>query len=84
MASRKSDPTLRDLFACVTVAEAAERWHVSQSAVTEAITRGKLDARKSGWVWLITTESLIRYWGKPDPPDLESVELTLPRWRRVA
>lgn len=82
--SRKSDPVLRDLFATVTIAEAAIRWHISQSAVKDAIIRGKLDARKSGWVWLITTESLIRYWGKPDPPDLERVEVVLPRWRRVS
>lgn len=83
MAKRDRDPVLRELFACVTIAEAAIRWHVSQSAVKDAIDRGKLDARKSGWVWLITTESLTRYWGKPEPPDTNSVELTLPRWRRV-
>lgn len=82
--ARKSDPVLRDLFATVTVSEAAERWHIHPNSVIDAITRGKLDARKSGWVWLITTESLIRYWGKPDPPDLKSVELTLPRWRRAS
>ena len=84
MASRKSDPVLRELFACVTVAEASERWHVHTNSVLAAIIAGKLDARKSGGVWLITTESLIRYWGKPEPPDLSSVEITLPRWRRVS
>ena len=82
--ARKSDPVLRDLFACVTIREAAERWHVSESAVQMAIDRGKLDARQSGSIWLVTTESLIRYWGKPEPPNLECVFLTFPRWRRVS
>lgn len=83
MSNRKSDLTLRDLFATVTAAEACARWHVSYRAVMAAIDRGKLDCRKSGGTWLITTESLNRYWGKPEPPDLDSVEFTLPRWRRV-
>ena len=82
--ARKSDPTMRDLFACVTANEAADRWHVSYNAIIAAIDRGKLDCRKSGGTWLITTESLIRYWGKPDPPNLDSVLFTLPRWRRAS
>lgn len=82
--NKKSDPVIRELFAVVTVKEACARWHVSDSAVQDAIVRGKLDARKSGWVWLITVESLIRYWGNPEPADMESVQLTLPRWRRSA
>lgn len=77
----KSNP-LRDLFAVMTVPEAAERFGVHVNTVREAMIAGKLDFRKSNGTWLITTDSLIRYWGAPKPANMETVELTLPMWRK--
>lgn len=76
------NPVLRDLFAVMTVAEAAERFHKHVNSVRDAMIAGKLDFRRSEGTYLITTDSLIKLWGKPDPANLETVELTLPMWRR--
>lgn len=78
------DPVLRDLFAVVTVKEAARRWKKHANTVKWAIAAGKLDCRKSGNVWLITYDSLVKLWGKPTLPDLTTVELVLPMWRKSA
>src|ERR1051326_3669440 len=61
----KMDPTLRDLFACMTIPEAAQRFHKHQNTVRWAIMKGKLDCRLSGNIWLITAYSLIKLWGEP-------------------
>lgn len=73
---------LRALFAVMTVPEAAKRFDKHINTVRDAMIRGKLDFRKSEGTFLITTESLIKYFGKPKPADLETVELTLPMWRK--
>jgi excisionase family DNA binding protein len=82
---RKSDSVLRDLFAVMTVNEAARRFAVHRNTVLAACDAGKFDFRKSEGTYLIRTESLIAYFGKPiDSADMESVELTLPMFRHVA
>ena len=79
---KDGDSPLRDLFAVMTVPEAAHRFEVHPNTVREAMIAGKLDFRKAGGIWLITTDSLIRYWGNPKPPDMDTVELTLPMWQK--
>ena len=79
---KKGDPVLRDLFATVTVAEASSRWGKHVKSVREAMIGGKLSYRRSGGTWLIQTESLVKLWGQPLPPDLQGVELVLPMWEK--
>lgn len=82
---RKTDSVLRDLFAVMTINEAARRFAVHRNTVLAACDAGKLDFRKSEGTYLVRTESLIAWFGKPvDAADMESVELTLPMWRHVA
>lgn len=79
---KNGDPVLRDLFATVTVAEASMRWNKHVTSVREAMIAGKLNYRRSGGTWLIQTESLIKLWGQPIPPDTDGVELVLPMWEK--
>lgn len=74
---------LRDLFAVVTVNEAAKRWNKHRNSVLEAMIQGKLDHRRSEGTWLITTESLIKLWGKPEPANLMECEFVLPIYRKM-
>ena len=73
---------MRDLFACMTVKEAANRFDKHENSVRAAMIAGKVDYRKSAGTYLITTESLIKLWGKPLPTQVDTVELTLPMWRK--
>jgi len=77
------DPVLRDLFAVMTVSEASVRFNRHVNTVRRAIMLGQVNCRLSGGTVLITTESLVRLWGKPDPPDLDNVELLLPMWQKT-
>lgn len=76
------DPAIRELFSLMTVTEAADRFGKHENTVLKAIDEGKLDCRKSGSIYLIRADSLIKLWGHPKPPDFGSVELTLPKWQR--
>lgn len=49
----------------LTIAEVAATWGVHRNHVLFAVYRGRLDARKSGRVWLITLESAKRVLGVP-------------------
>jgi len=79
--AEEKDPVLRDLFSVMTVHEAAARFDKHRNTVRQACIEGKLNYRASGQAILITTESLIRLWGPPVPPDLGSVQLILPLWK---
>lgn len=79
---KHGDPVLRDLFSVMTVTEAGARFNRHVNTVRKAMVLGQLDFRLSGGIWLITTASLVKLWGKPEPPDLDSVELLLPMWRK--
>lgn len=79
---KHGDPVLRDLFAVMTVSEAAVRFNRHTNTVRRVIMLGQLDCRLSGSTFLITTDSLVRLWGTPGPPDLDNVELILPMWRK--
>ncbi|WP_138751783.1 helix-turn-helix domain-containing protein [Paenibacillus sinopodophylli] len=51
------------LFAVYTSREAAELWGLSENTVTKWCNRGKFnsdEARKSGKVWLVTHDGMVR------------------------
>ncbi|OBZ08034.1 helix-turn-helix domain-containing protein [Bacillus sp. FJAT-26390] len=51
------------LFVVYTSREAAELWGLSENTVTKWISRGKFnpdEARKSGKVWLVTHDGMVR------------------------
>lgn len=56
------------IFACVTRAEAANLWDKWPSTVQNHIDNGRLVARKSGSIWLVSIDSLYHLWGKPPEP----------------
>lgn len=77
---QQRDSVLRDLFAVMTVSEVMRRYGKAHSTIQYRLDTGALDWRKEGGTILITTDSLIKLWGKPAPPDMSSVQLSLPIW----
>ncbi|MCM3783657.1 helix-turn-helix domain-containing protein [Neobacillus mesonae] len=66
---RKSQ--LPALFVVYTSREAAEKWRLSDNTVTQWCNRGRFkcnEARKSGKVWLVTHDGMLRLAG-PMPDD---------------
>lgn len=59
--------SLPPLFSVLTSREAAEEWKLSENTVTQWCNRGKFlptEARKSGKVWLVTLEGMVRITGR--------------------
>lgn len=65
---------LTPTFQVVTVPEAAHMWQRHPLTIRRALDaqRRRLVGRKSGGVWLITVDSLLRRWGDPVLPFPES------------
>lgn len=51
-----------------TLAEACRMYGKDRKTVLYAIDTGNLAARKEGGIWLISTASLMSYWGRPTYP----------------
>ena len=51
----------------ITTSEAAERWGLDDSTIRHAIRSGRIredERKKSGWVWLVSTEAVKRLYGE--------------------
>ncbi|PWV92039.1 helix-turn-helix protein [Paenibacillus cellulosilyticus] len=67
MSEQEGKPILPPLFSVLTSREAAEEWGLSDNTVTQWCNRGKFlpnEARKSGKVWLVTLEGMMRITGR--------------------
>lgn len=53
------------LYAVLTISEASKVWHYHKVTIRRAIDTGRLVARKSNNVWLITANSLYEAFGEP-------------------
>jgi len=53
------------LYTVVTLTEAARRWKRHPMTIRRHIDSGRLCARKSDHIWLISVDSLIELWGGP-------------------
>ena len=53
------------LHQVVTVREAAELWGYHPRTSQLAINLGRINARKSGCIWLVSTASLLQHYGSP-------------------
>ena len=71
MQTTTDNPTLL----VITAAEAAKISMLSRNALTDAIRRGALPARRSGRVWLVSIEDLLRYQGGRHWPHMWPEEL---------
>lgn len=52
-----------NLYDVMTLVEVCETWGVQRMTVLMAIYRDKVDGRKSGKTWLISTKSCIEHFG---------------------
>ena len=58
------------LKSVISAGEASQIWGLSRNAVSDAIRRGALPARKSGRVWLVTIADMLTYQHGRYFPDL--------------
>lgn len=56
----------------VTVPEICAIWHKTRKTVDMQIAKGRLAARQSvvGNTWLVSTDSVVTLWGKPERSEL--------------
>lgn len=62
----------KKIFTVYSSREAAELWKLSENTVTQWINRGRFEpyeARKSGKVWLVTREGMVRITGREPEED---------------
>lgn len=63
---------IMDVYSVTTISEVSKLWYLSRTAILYAIDAGLITARKSGKVWLISVNSVVKRYGKPVKSIIES------------
>lgn len=53
------------LFQVMTIPEICEIWKKDRKVVLYNVDTGRFTARKSGMTWLVSVQSVIKWWGYP-------------------